>query len=390
MNVNANAISTAQPVPDRAVLPPAVAPTADAGVEALAVIHRKLLIDEEWTQRRERGFTWWAHRLPQHIDAARPIDDYGIVVARITSRIPILRGVTADPDLVEKVLSGWNFISDSCCYVYDPETRRIDSVQSGIVHEQTLGWRAELLASYFVIQLCHAEEDAPALRRALGGRLATSRHPTRGRRKEEDDMLNVVCSVFRPRGAGKNEFADRFEFDAICEQVNRINAASFGGSDTGVAIEVPFGDNTALITLNAGEENPRIGAGLGVFLQLPIFASFEECLRLAAWLNRKEAAGEFLSQCIGAWSVKKGGRFCTVARCEFIPNAVHRPGLAMDAAIAAIMKLKQVNRLLNPGAEEPIAWKVVADRLGIEMAVAEEPGAAERESLPGADEGRVQ
>ena len=378
MNVNANVISAPQPTLERTVLPPAVAPAADVGVEALDVIHRKLMVGEEWTQRRKRGFTWWAHRLPQYIDAGRPIDDRGIVVTRISSRIPILRGVTAGADLVDKVLTEWNFISDSCCYVYDPETRRIDSVQSGIVHEQTLNWRAELLASYFIIQLCHAEEDAPALRRALGGRLASSRHPTLGRRKDEDDMLNVVWSVFRPRGADQSEFADRFEFDAISEQVNRINAASFGGSDSGVAIEVPYGDNTALITLTANEPNPRIGAGLGVFLQLPIFASFEECVRLAAWLNRKEAAGEFLSQCIGAWSVKKGGRFCTVARCGFIPNALHRPGLAMDAAIGAMMKLKQVNRLLNPGVEEPIAWKVVADRLGIQ-----EPGLEDVAAEPG-------
>ena len=289
------------------------------------------------------------------------------MVTRITSRIPILRGVTAGPDLVEKVLAEWNFISDSYCYAYDAATRSIESVQSGIVHEQTLDWRPELLAAGFIIQLCHAEEDAPALRRVLGGRLASSRHPSRGRRKEPDDMLNVVWAVFRPRGAGPSLFANKFEFDTICEQTQRINAASFGASDTGVAIEVPFGRSTALITLNAKEENPRIGAGLGVFLQLPIFASFEECVRLAAWLNRKEANGEFLSHCWGAWSVKKHGDACTVARCGFIPNALHRPGLAMDMAAAAIMKLRQVNRLLNPGVEEPLAWKVVADRLGVEM-----------------------
>jgi hypothetical protein len=373
------------PLPERSALQVPSKAARNVGVETLGIIHRKLMIDEGWTHRRERGFTWWAHRLPQHIDAGRPIEDDGIVVTRITSRIPILSGVKAEPDLVEKVLAAWNFTADSCCYVYDTETRSIESVQSSIVHEQTLEWRSELLASYFIIQLCHAEEDASVLRRALGGRIASSRHPVLGRRKQEDAMLNVVWSGFRPLGEGKSSFADKFEFEAIGEQVNRINAASFGGGDTGVAIEVPFGATTALITLNAAEENPRIGAGLGVFLQLPIFTSFEECVRLAAWLNRKEAAGEFLSQCIGAWSVKKGERFCTMARCEFIPNALHRPGLAMDAAIGAMMKLKQVNRLMNPGVEEPIAWKVVADRLGIEGPRSEEP-----DYETSADDGRVQ
>ncbi len=164
---------------------------------------------------------------------------------------------------------------------------------------------------------------------------------------------------------GTSLFADRFEFETICEQTERINAASFGAGDTGISIEVPFGESTALITLNAKEENPRTGAGLGVFLQLPIFASFEECARLAAWLNRKEADGEFLSHCWGAWSVKKYRDSCTVARCAYLPNALHRPGLAMDVAASSVQKLRLVNRLMNPGVPESSAWEVVAKRLGI-------------------------
>ena len=46
----------------------------DAGLETLKQIHARLQIDEEWTERRERGLTWWAHQLAQHIDAGRPID----------------------------------------------------------------------------------------------------------------------------------------------------------------------------------------------------------------------------------------------------------------------------------------------------------------------------
>ena len=71
--------------------------------------------------------------------------------------------------------------------------------------------------------------------------------------------------------------------------------------------------------------------------------------RLAAWLNRKEAGGEILAQSCGAWSVKGHGERCTVARCEFLLAAVRRPGLAMDTAAAAIMRLRYVNRLMNPG-----------------------------------------
>ena len=340
--------------------------------ETLKYIHERLYIDEEWTRRGQHGFTWWAHRLAQHIDAGRPIDDDGIVLTRITSRIPVLRDVRLPEELVDKVLAEWNFINDGYCYVFDPQKRSVDSVQSGLVHEQTLDWRPEMLAANFIIQLDHAEQDAPVLRRALEGRLATSRHPEQGRRKEPDEMLGVVPDVFLPRSAGENLFADEFEFDAIYQQTQRINAVSFGACATGVAIEVPFGHSTALIVLNAKEANPRIGQGLGVFLQLPGFAEFGDCARLAGWLNRKEADGEFLSQCWGAWSVKKHGESCTVTRCQFIPNALHRQGLAMDAAASAVMKLRQLNSVLNPGVEEPNAWQVVADRMGLEVPQADE------------------
>jgi hypothetical protein len=338
----------------------------NVATESLDTIHKTLLIDEQWTTRRERGFTWWAHRLEHHIDAGPPIDDDGIVITRITSRIPILCNVRAAPHVVEQVLAEWNFFSDSYCYVYDPETRCIDSVQSGIVHEQTLHWRPGLLASQFIVQLDHAEKDATTLRRTLRGRIASSAHPTLGRRKAPDDMLEVIRYAFLPYGEGENLFANKFEFGTIVEQTERINAASFGASETGVAIEVPFGDSTALITLTANERNPRIGQGLGVFLQLPIFTTFDECARLAAWLNRREAAGEFLSPSIGAWSVKREGDSCTVARCGFIPNALHHSGLALDAAYSAMNKLRQVNALFNPGVPVPKAWDVIARRMGKE------------------------
>ena len=120
----------------------------------------------------------------------------------------------------------------------------------------------------------------------------------------------------------------------------------------GVAIEVPFGTSTALILLSAKEAHLRIGAGLATFL----------------------------SQCWGAWSVKQHGDSCTVARCGFVPNALHRAGLAMDAAIGAMMKLRQVNRLMNPDVPEPNAWQVVAERLGIEVPTGE--GVEEAQEQP--------
>lgn len=40
----------------------------DAGVKFLEAQRAKMMIDDEWTQQRERGFTWWAFRLAQHFE----------------------------------------------------------------------------------------------------------------------------------------------------------------------------------------------------------------------------------------------------------------------------------------------------------------------------------
>lgn len=47
----------------------------DVGLEALDRIFDMLQIDEEWSVRRQRGFTWWSYRLAQHIDATEPWQD---------------------------------------------------------------------------------------------------------------------------------------------------------------------------------------------------------------------------------------------------------------------------------------------------------------------------
>ena len=341
----------------------------DVGAKTLAHIHQRLLIDEAWTDRRELGFTWWAHRLAQHIDAGLPVDDDGVVLTRITSRIPVVTNVKAPAERVVTILAALNLLADCYCYVYDPQAQRIDSVQSGIVHAQTLDWRADLLASYFMIQLIHAEQDANYLARTLRGRAARSKHPAEGRRNEADDMLNVIDAVFMCSGVPQNPFTNAFEFESISELVNRINAVSLGASHDAVAIEVPFADATAMITLDARHPHPRLGPGLAIRLHLPNQIDFQQGADLAAWLNRKEAAGELLCHSLGAWSVRgdSDGDSSTVVHCAFVSAALWRSGLAMDAATGAILKLRQLNALLYPGVPSVDVRHVVADRLARAM-----------------------
>lgn len=339
----------------------------DVGAEALRIIHERLSIDEAWVVRRARGFTWWPGRLEHQVEVGRPVREGGLVLTRITSRIPVLQDVRASREVAEEALAEWNRDADSYCYVYDPELGTVDSVQSAFTCLQTLDWHPRALGLQFAVQLEHADVHAEPLAQELSAQLMKSGHPERGKRVVRDSVLRVVDREILAAGQSSSRFADKSEFDAILKRVHHGNAASLGTNETGMCIEVPFGTWTALVTLYAASPQPGIGYGLGRALRLPIFTTLDECARLAAWLNRKEADCGFLADHAGAWGVMRAGQRHSVAHRMFTPNALYRPGIAMRIALQGMRKLELVNRLLNPGVPEPRVWELISKRLGLEL-----------------------
>lgn len=55
----------------------------DVGLDAVEYLFKALQVDEEWSIRRPRGFTWWSYRLAQHIDATEPWQDDEFQLSRI-------------------------------------------------------------------------------------------------------------------------------------------------------------------------------------------------------------------------------------------------------------------------------------------------------------------
>src|SRR5438034_671528 len=43
----------------------------DLGLEVLDFVSMSMQIDDSWSVRTARGFTWWGHRLAQRVSAAR-------------------------------------------------------------------------------------------------------------------------------------------------------------------------------------------------------------------------------------------------------------------------------------------------------------------------------
>jgi hypothetical protein len=61
-------------------------PRVSSGPQALEIIHRQAMIDEDWTMGSARSFRWIGFRLQESFDAAVIIKDDGIDISRVCAR----------------------------------------------------------------------------------------------------------------------------------------------------------------------------------------------------------------------------------------------------------------------------------------------------------------
>ena len=86
----------------------------------------------------------------------------------------MLEDVLAPRQAAEEVLADLNRNAGCDCYVYDPDRRTVDSVQSAFTSRWTLNWHPGVLALQFAMQYehakVHAEDCAECTDEQLGSR----------------------------------------------------------------------------------------------------------------------------------------------------------------------------------------------------------------------------
>jgi len=347
----------------------------DVGQLALEEIHKLLLIDEAWTWRRPRGFTWIAHRLNQSTDASPVFESRGIKISRIVSRVTVIESVGVPQSAAEKIVGEVNHLAVGSAYVYVSEDRRVDAMVAHHVHDETLKMRSKQIAAYQMLALAFAELHSEGLADAFQGRVATRQHPSSGKRLQADDMLNVVVAFYRPAGALPSFFADSAAIEQVHQLVRKTHFFSAGGSAGGIAIEVAFGnDDTTLIELQTEASHPHLGNGLGVFLKLRLNADEAQAARLANQLNLQQFEAGAVVPAVGAWCLYTLDGRPSLGHAFFVPNAhaqrrvaadVH--ALVLDGAMAAIEQALWVDSVLHPELSPRSSLPIVGKRLGLDL-----------------------
>src|SRR4051794_12109494 len=111
----------------------------DIGLRVVDELHRLLFVDEEWTAREDRGFTWWAHRHPQRIWAEPVATDLDTRVARVHIETTFVRAAK-DREALLRVSSAANVMTALSAITADPEEGTATLHGAATVHAENRSW----------------------------------------------------------------------------------------------------------------------------------------------------------------------------------------------------------------------------------------------------------
>ena len=264
----------------------------DIGLRAVDGLFEQLRVDDEWSTREDRMFSWLAHRLQQTVRASPPFTEGSLVLVRLEAHTVVVDKVTADKKSVNRLLAVLNRHSLGSAYSYDPAAAQVTASTGAWIHEETIEWRLPQFAAFAVLQLCVAEAEAAYIAAKTGGVIAERQHPVSGRRNEPDDMLNLLDTLVAREGRKPSRFRDKWDMENM-EHIVRHSpiTATWGSTEKGLAVEVAFGTSTSLTELKAEEPHRRAGAGITIRTRLPLSLTEDEAATYANAFNLAEARG---------------------------------------------------------------------------------------------------
>lgn len=259
----------------------------DVGLEMIDGIYQQLMIDDQWSVRWERGFTWWSYRLAQHVEVGPAVQSGDLVVYQLRIWTDVARDVDPECDPASLVAPA-NIQQDMNALIWDPSSATISECCTAVVHQKNIGWLGKIVATAAILQNVGAHARAHAIAEVCRGEPAASDHPNSGHRAEMDDILNVPQALIIPAGAEPSKYEGRLS-EGLGDFAARMGWV--GNSDaTGVVFEVPFTGNrplfmqdrdapdvaleTALVQIFTDQPHPEAGNGAltscsCLYLQVP-------------------------------------------------------------------------------------------------------------------------
>ncbi len=163
---------------------------ADLGMVAVDRTHREMQVDEQWTLREERGFTWWGAWVRQRVWTGPALWSMGETLWNVRAKTPLFSGLPDEPATYE-LLGELNNLQPMSAMVFDPEDGTISARCGVLVYEGISDWLTRWFMTATALQSSMAwlagRSDG-----AAGRTLDSQPHPVSGQRMDPDDMLNIA------------------------------------------------------------------------------------------------------------------------------------------------------------------------------------------------------
>jgi hypothetical protein len=292
--------------------------TDDVGLRIVDEVGYAMTLDDEWSVRDERGFTWWGKDLAQRVWSEPGFDDDGFEIFRLHAQTELLRDFDAMEESLGK-LNALSALATTSGFLVDEDEGTVRLVASMYAHEETEGWAGRLFKLVAAMQAADAQIKAALLAEVTGATVAATPHPLSGPRPDLDDMLNVLEQVVVPHGQGMPPWRgeDMEWTTAMVRQGPNVVLAM--GDESGLTLELPFQSRTSLVTVTTDAPNPQLGNGVLLLLHLPMTIAQADGVRFAAELGRREVAELTRAHHLGGWCWRDDGMHYVT----FLPNVAY-------------------------------------------------------------------
>ena len=243
------------------------------------------------------------------------------------------------------------------------EKPKLSLFSSVYVGPDLVEWLPNFFAQEAIVQVTNAEAQSVKMSEAVGGE--PDFLPS-GKNKNPDEILGVPNGIYVPEGSKKSKWEGTDEFVKFAENYGRMDTCFGNGDKSSLTLETPFGDESALIRLLSNVKHPQLGSGLLVTIQLPFPGTAEEIAKLSALLNFWEASRWTDFPQLGCWQPHDyGGVDGTrlLAHASFVPNVLHRKGLATNFAIWSVSRARWARQERWPELEDKPMNEIIEKRM---------------------------
>jgi len=352
----------------------------DLAAKAIGRIIDILQIDNARVVRTTRsdaeGFDWWPGDFRVRVRAER---SKAVDTVRLVIRTDLLKEVPiANEQFISVVDALSHFTLSTYAWVYPPAPfweqykksgfdpsglgPRLGFSCSAYVSSESVNWLSDFLAQTCVMQPINAQIQSAVIQEGVGGVPDVSR-PDALKGVDFDLALQVVALLYAPHGVKPSAWAGTGEFESFADKWAASDSCFGFGDATGLTVETPFGDHSAIIRLETEPKHPQLGYGLLATLRLPYSGKNLSTAKDAATLNLNESAGWTDFPLLGCWHSRKiRGDDHELAFSLFIPNALYQPGLATHVTFWFLKRARWARETLYPDTADKTMLEIVKSR----------------------------